>query len=305
MMRVSDDWMWLAWARWTARIPSHWRPLRVEVGDGRGHLMVGDSTQAIAQLKWWYPSRTNFDAEQWIDKRVRTFKGEVAAAEKTPARACFDETRWLPEVHIAKDTISSLWCGYSAAAGLALEIVLNGAVPKDEHKAAMEIFLPSLGVCALDAPTRWAIYDVSFESPAGYVLRTKRLAMGAVRLELAKGKRLLRLGQVYPGVAALAKTSLENWLTGFYKSGKRHLRAGEKAHAFELEGMKGLECLGVKRLAFPLGRVAPRYMAGAIVHDEKLDRLLVAAHESPRDEKGYLVHAALRRMNWARTERGL
>ncbi len=302
-MRVSDDWMWLAWARWTARVPSHWRPLRVEANGGRGKLMVGDSTQAIAQLKWSYPSEKDFDAEGWIEKRVRSLKGEVAPAKNAPARTAFDETRWLPEVHMAKGAISSVWCGYSAAAGLALEIVLNGAVPDEVRRASMELFLPSLGVCALDAPTRWSVFDVSFESPPGYVLHGKRLDLGNLRLELAKGKRLLRLGQVYPGVAALAKSPMANWLTGFTTPGRRHLQGDEKAQPFEREGMKGLEYLGVKRFAFPLGGVAPRHMAGAVVHDEQLDRILLAVHESPGKEEGELVYDALRRMNWARTER--
>ncbi|MCH7910120.1 MAG: hypothetical protein IIB38_10940 [Candidatus Hydrogenedentes bacterium] len=298
------EWSWLAWARWKVKIPVNWRPLRVENRDSSGHLMLGDSEQATVQFKWWNPPTKGFDISRWLDKRLRSMGKKVRAEEEAPAAFRFDRSLWLPEVRTRKGAVSSVWYGYSARAPLVLEVVVNCGAGPEVRDLAKNLLLPSLDVSAADAPTRWSVYDTSFESPPGYTIYKSRLHLGAISLFLENGRRQLMLCQVYPGTAALAKKPLETWLDISSLKGKWHSSAAMQGPAaVKVGAFSGLERAVTKRRPFPLGRLAQRHCVAVVAHDQALDRLLLAEHISPDTTESKFVSNAVRSMNWAHRER--
>ena len=297
------EWSWLAWARWKAKIPAHWRPLRIENKDATGSFMIGDSTQATVQIKWWSPPHEGFDGSRWLGERLRSLWKGVKAAEEAPAADCFDQTLWLPEARTRKGAISSVWYGYSSRARLLLEVVINGSAGRHVQELAETMLLPSLDVSGLNSATRWAVYDTSFESPPGYVIHESRLNLGAISLVLKLGKNQLMLCQVYPGTTALVKTPLTGWLETSALKGKRRSIPIDGNREIEVDSFNGLKRESAELLPFPLGRLGPRHCLAMITHDKTLDRLLMAEHISPVWTEDELVSEAIRRMNWAHGDR--
>jgi len=294
---------WLAWARWKAKIPAHWRPLHVENKDLAGRFMIGDSTQATVQIKWWNPPSTGFDGSRWLGRRLHSLWKGVRVAEEAPAGDRFDQTLWLPEARTRKGAISSVWYGYSSRARLLLEVVINGGAGRDVKELAETILLPSLDVSDLNAPTRWAVYDTSFESPPGYMVHESRLNLGAISLLLKLGNNQLMLCQVYPGTAALTRQPLTGWLEASALKGKRRSIPIDGAGEIQVDSYIGYKRESTELLPFPLGRLDPRHCLAMIVHDTMLDRLLMAEHISPLWTEDEMASEAIRRMNWARGNR--
>lgn len=294
----------LAWARWSTKIPSHWRILRVDIKDRTGSITLGDRTQAIARIKWWHPPNADFDGHAWMARRLRTMQRKARAAEHAPAASSFDRTLWFPEAPTPKGgLISPTWYGYSSPARLLLEIVVNGAAGAEARAPVTEVLLPSLDTSGADAPTRWAVYDTSFESPSAYRIVESRLNLGGISLRLAKGKDRLLLGQVYPGTAALAKKPLEDWLGDPSPRGRWIAKTQGGPRPLRIGPIQGLERSGTKHLPFPLGPLIRRHFTAAVAHDSALDRILLVEHLGPHKKPEGLSLQLLESMNWARRER--
>ena len=171
----------LAWAGWRLRAPRDWRPLGLGGAGREGFLVLGDARQPVVRIRWVRPGRRRFDARRWVlrcAKRIagRTCKVEEADASPAsgtrfpPARAAgaspaFDVTARV----VAKDPRGEApvwaWYGFSASAGLGLELVASGQIDTRQRKALDEIVLPSLGATPAEAPSRWSVIEASFLSP--------------------------------------------------------------------------------------------------------------------------------------------
>jgi hypothetical protein len=265
--------------------------------------MLGDSEQATVQFKWWNPPARNFDGARWLGKRLRSMGKKVRAEEVPPPGPRFDRCLWLPEVRTRKDAVSSVWYGHSAKAQLVLEVVVNAGAGPEIRELAENLLLPSLNVSAANAPTQWSVYDTSFASPSGYTILDSRLHLGAISLFLKNRKRRLTLRQVYPGTAALAKKPLETWLDMSALEGKWHSATADGPKAVSVGEFDGLERAVTKRRPFPLGRLARRHCVAVVVHDQTLDRLLLAEHISPDVTAAESVSNTVCSMNWAHRER--
>jgi hypothetical protein len=184
-----------------------------------------------------------------------------------------------------------------------LEVVINGGAGRNVNELAETILLPSLDVSDLNAPTRWAVYDTSFESPPGYVIHESRLNLGAISLVLKLGKNQLMLCQVYPGTTALTKAPLTGWLETSALKGKRRSIPVDGNREIHVDSFNGLKRESTELLPFPLGRLGPRHCLAMIAHDKTLDRLLIVEHISPVWTEDEWVSEAIRRMNWARGTR--
>ncbi len=294
---------WIAWAGWKARIPEHWRPLRVENRDATGTFMIGGATQATVQVKWWTPDRERFDGARWLGKRLRSLWKGVVAEPEAPAADRFNQTMWLPKARTRKGAGCSVWYGYSSDAQLLIEVVVNSGAGTEVGQLAETVLLPSLDVSHRKAPMRWAVYDTSFESPPGYVIHESRLNLGAISLILKQGKHQLMLCQVYPGGSALGKASLAEWLDTTALRGKRKSNPIDGAKEIQIDSFKGLKRASTEHLPFPLAQIEPRHCVAMIVHDERLDRLLIVEHISPVWTEDVLVSDAIRGMNWTLEDR--
>lgn len=150
----------------------------------------------------------------------------------------------------------------------------------------LEDILPGLRVTAKDEPCRWSLYDVAFVSPAGFELVRRHLFSGDIALGLAKGKQEgLLLRQVYPAALAIERRPLERWLaeTPF----KERRRAPTvRPDKWQRNGMNGILRRGHRRLPSPMGWCSSRYSTAIAAVDEKLDRVLIAEHQT-RGQHGH------------------
>jgi hypothetical protein len=270
-------------------------------------MILGDSSQAVAQIKWSKQTGRNFDSERWLKQHIKAVASKSTKVDNEPAPADFEQVAWISGVGSPKTGPRSLWYGYSSKAKLLLEIVVNSKIDEKTQRIFRTRVLPSLRVCDHSLPTKWAFFDVSFESPAGFTIKEKRLNVGDMALELTSRKlgRLL-VRQVYPASLALQRRKLEKWMRSFPKKEHRHFKPSNESEQWKVESferdMNGLICRGQKRLPFPLGFCTPRFTISAISHDTQLDRLLIVEYDGKKPEADSAVSKVISRMNWARFE---
>jgi hypothetical protein len=200
------------------------------------------------------------------------------------------------------------WYGFSSAAGLGLELAASGHLDSRQRRALDDLVLPSLRLAPADQPTRWAVFEASFVSPAGFLLRAARLHVGDIALCLAaRGGRRLLLRQVYPADLALSRRPLEAWLDyPPFREHRRFRREGEaqpwQAASFGRR-LEGLLRRGRKALPAPLGPLGGRRSVAAAARDTELERLLLAEYDGPHEADPDVVAEAIGQMNWAILEK--
>ena len=292
------NWSWLAWSRWKTKIPEHWRPLRVENADESGSLMLGDTTQATAQIEWWSPSVADFDISQWMDKRQQSLWQTAIADQKAPGADRFDRTLWLPEARTRRGALSSVWYGYAKQAKLIIEVVINHSAGQEVLDLSRQVVLPSMDVSDPDAPTRWAVYSTRFVSPPGYEIYESRLNLGTIMLFLRKGKDRLVLCQFYPGTIALSKQPLADWLETSALKGKWHSKKDPQVREWRVGAFEGIRQERAMSRPFPLDLLGKSHCLSIIVHDKRSDRLLMAEHIHLMQTDEHMVTKAIEEMNW-------
>ena len=307
MKKKTTEYIWFAWGGWMMKIPPTWRPLKIEDKSGTGRIILGDSSEAVAQIKWSRQSGRNFDPGRWLKQRIKAVASKSAVIDNDPAPAEFEQAAWIDQTAPSKKRPMSVWYGYSSKAKLLMEAILNNEIDEKTQRIFRMKVLPSLRVCDDTLSTKWSFFDVSFESPAGFTLKTKRLNVGDMALEFTSKKdgRLL-VRQVYPASLALQRRKMDKWVRSFPHKEHRHYKQFNDAENWKVESFErninGLICRGQKRLPFPLGFCAPRFTISAISHDTQLDRLLIVEYDGKRPEADGAVSDIISRMNWARFE---
>jgi len=300
----STDWTWLAWSGWKARIPAHWRPLRVENRERTGCFMLGDTNHAMVQVKWWTPPDKKFDFDRWLNKRCRSqwkmAKGAKAENE-VPGSVCFDRACWLAKDRGGKRSNSPVWYGYASKGSLVLEIIVNGSTESEAQDFARNELLTSMRVSRTDEPVQWAVYNTRFESPPGYRMEEYRLNPGAILLFLSKNKSRLMVGQIYPGSIALDNRSLLDWAGTTVLKGKWHQKNTSDLNEYHIGASEGIRVKRIMSRPFPLDRFdfGKCVCLTGIVHDRELNRLLIAEHIDPVETNDVMVSEAIKRMNWS------
>jgi hypothetical protein len=294
----------LAWAGWLTWIPSDWRPLKIEHKTDGGLLVLGDNEQAIARIRWTRPDE-DFDPDRWLTRRIEAVGPGSKPADGAPAADRFDETLWMPDVHSEGDVVSSIWFGYRSDAQLILEIVINGVLPRRVFRKMERLVLPAMDAAPATAPTRWAVFNTSFQTPPGFRRTQHQIKLGNVALELERGRERLSVRQVYPSGLAERRRKMENWAQVSSLKDRRSLRSGEleplQVDSFGAE-LEGWLCRGRKVIPFPFSGIMPRDNVIAVLKDEELDRLLIAEHETPRGQADDTAVDCVSKMNWARFE---
>lgn len=278
------------------RLPPSWRALRIEGNWIKGQMMIGDASNAIMQIKWYRPGSRKFDPARWVAARIK----DPSTADEGPKLVDFVQTAWQ---HQADDD-KALWYGYAPRADLALGILTNCAISERLTRQAISRVLPSVEVSDASAPTRWAVFDASFETPGGFFITKQRLHLGDLILEFHAndGARLL-VRQVYPSQLALQRRKMERWIeVPPFKEHRKFKHTGQ-VEPWQVDALGrwlcGFRRRGRKKLPFPLGFCSPRWSVAAIVHDEEMERLLIAEYDSPRENDENPLTEAIAQMNWA------
>lgn len=291
----------LAWAGWQLQMPSEWRPLKMHGTAEKGWMMVGDAVCAMFSIHWEKPdARTARSGHEWVDQRFERLG--LQPDLYPPAAAHFTACGWSCGVQTEEDKQTAYWYGYSQPAELVLGVKVNGVLPESVLELIIEQVLPSLRAPALSEGTTWSMHEVSFVSPPGFQLAQRHLYMGDVALELHRGRgETLMLRQVYPAELALKRRPFERWLASYPFKEHRKLRKSstmvESWKPAKPEGLVGLKREGRKRLGFPLGSVAPRWTHALAVHDQELDRLLIAERVVSSETDASVCETAITNMN--------
>ena len=275
-------------------MPPDWRPLRLEGDAKAGSAMIGDTVEARLKVIWARvpPAR----AKRCWSRRLRRGAERVGI----PSPRGFTECVLLRP----KKGERTIWVGYSAPAGLVVELLYRNAAGRGKAGDLERFVLPSLQA---DPPggggTFWSIFGASFVAPKGFALVGRSLHLGEISLRFARGKEVLSLGQVYPADLAISRRPLGFWLRNWpweRKTLRPHRALGEdRPWRVELESgaMSGLLRAGRKRVRWPLGFLAPRRVLSAAVVDASAGRILRAEVQSPRAPEESILAQAVRDMN--------
>lgn len=301
------NWIHLGWAGWRMRVPPEWRPLDIRGDWKQGMMMLGDSQQPFLRVKWWRHKERGFQPTRWARKRLRLSPSRVTSKEGAPSSTDFLCLAWAEGSATGKRRARSIWCGHAAHAGLLLELVTGGNVSENVWKRITRRVIPSLKASAKQSSTRWAIFDSSFEIPAGFRMQARSLALGDIALGFsARGGRRLVVRQVYPSELALGRRKMAKWLDASPFQDRRKFRASGPVEAWMTEvggrALRGYCRRGWKRFPFPLGWCAARWSAAAVVQDRDLDRLLLAEYEAPSEAGDGPLEQAIVGMNWAHSQ---
>jgi hypothetical protein len=245
-------------------------------------MMIGDALSACFSIHWEQQKRGAVsDGEAWARGRLKRLG--LNPEPSPPATQRFSACTWAHGVQSEEDKKTTHWFGYSAGANLLLGVKVNGVLPDPQRDLITQQVLPSLETTPADRGTSWAMYDLSFVSPPGFSLVQRHLYMGDVALEFRKNRReSLLLRQVYPADLALARRDHSRWLLIYPFKEHRRLRKSRLEttpweHPVRRE-LVGIRQRGLKRLGFPLWHVAPRKTHAMSIHDQSLNRLLIAEH---------------------------
>ncbi len=291
----------LAWAGWQLQMPDDWRPLKLSGTPAKGWMMVGDAECAMFSIHWERPKAgALLDGQSWVAGRLR--RHGVLPDGAPPAAEYFSACSWARGVQTEEDKQTTYWYGYAAPAELLLGLKINGVLPQAQLAQVTKRVLPTLRTSPADAPSTWAMYDLSFVAPPGFQLEKRHLFAGDVALEFRRGRReSLMLRQVYPGDLALGRRSYERWLAAYpFKQHRRLRSSGQKVEPWQeglRQGVTGMLRRGRKRLGFPLGGLAPRWTSALAVHDQRLNRLLIAEHMATEETDGSVCAEAIGGMN--------
>jgi hypothetical protein len=294
----------LAWAGWQLTLPEDWRPLKLNGNADKGWMMVGDAVCAMFSVHWErVPEMRPTDGRAWVEGRLKR-QGVPVSSPNPPAKEHFTVCAWAHALQTREDKYTTFWYGYSADAGIVLGIKVNGVLPRHQLNQITRHVMPSVRASSMKDESIWAMYNVCFRAPAGFELINRHLYSGDVALEFAKGRsEALLLRQVYPGDLALSRRSFEQWLDASPFKGHRKLRSSETTHeAWPHEDEEGLRRTGRKRLAFPLGVIAPRHTCAVALHDKSLNRLLIAEHTASSEIDMRVCEQAVAHMSQALLE---
>lgn len=299
-IRQTDS--WLAWEGWSVKIPADWRPLKIDGNHGRGSMMVGNAEKAIMLVKWWRPEdRPSFSVEEWLKHRFKKLGTVPTEEPSAPRPNGFSKTAWVVELESKDGSSKTIWYGHAPAAGMVLEVVLNCNVEKYLQQKVIKKILPGLQVNSRNEETPWALYEVSFLSPQGFILNQRHLCSGDVALEFVKGKtETLLVRQVYPAGLAMKRRTYERWLEEYpFKEHRRFKLQTIKHWEHNVpRRMTGMKRYGWKQLSFPLGFCSRRFSSAVAATDEEIDRTLIAEYMSRQDMADDVVVKAIERMNW-------
>ncbi len=288
-----------AWCGWALRIPQSWRPLKFYGNGLDGSVHLGDADRGILRVRWKRTLDRRPDPGRWKKRRIRTLGGHRRGrlAESAPATPAVQETV------LVQTAQGVVWSGFSAPAGIALEIAFNAALEDEEIKAVLQQILPTMRVFPISEETPWALFDTTFRTPPGFLLEQHRLHLGDLAILVATpGKNhWLMVRQVYPAELALERRPLEKWLGLRIFPDRRRRRRFQGPDRWELrDGARALDGLlesGVSRLPAPLGFWHPRVWTAALVRDPVADRLLMAEAELENGNPFDAVQDALSAMN--------
>ena len=289
----------IAWQGWELRVPQDWRPLEIAGDYKRGKMMIGNAEIPVVQIKWWRPEEKEFYDYEWIAARIRKLK--ALPSDNPPRPPGFSNTGWVKDLEFKENISKTIWYGYAKSAGVMMELVMTSIADSSIRKMVVSKILPNLKVYRRDEETRWALYNVSYRIPSGWILSRKHLYSGDIALEFtnSENKSLLVVRQVYPAELALSRRSMEQWLENpvFRTRRKFHIDADTKYRFAEKRFDRALLRKGKLRVAFPLAWLKPLCYDAMIAVDSNLDRLYIAEVVSKSETDSSLLEEIVLKMN--------
>lgn len=285
----------IAWCGWRIDGPDAWRPLKITGDPAKGSMMIGDGERPVLFVQWRQVGARGFDADTWLSRRFRKLR--ALPDTKAPRPRGVETAAWVREIELREGQSKSVWCGYSRAAELLLELVTTNVTGHLDNRETLEQVLPTLSVSGHTEACLWSLYGVGLLSPPGFKLVRRHLFSGDIALGFKRrGREGLLLRQVYPAGMAVSRRPLERWLKmpPFTERRRPPKRAPQ---AWSQQGLEGMARTGWRHLPSPMGWCNPRYATAIAAVDAGRDRLLIAERVSPREHGVDLVTECILNMN--------
>lgn len=266
----------LSWQGWQLELPARWNPVKIEGDYDSGSVLIADLHRPRLGMRWRKGSK-RFDPKTWAPKALRDEVGQLATAEATPHP--LDGSDWQSSsVYIEPEPPGrDVWVGYSTVSRRCLEIVHHA---HRRESVLTGTILPSLRDAPREQSKRWAVFDLSCESPAGLKLVSHRLNAGDLSLSFEDNRRLVAVRQIALAEMALKRRELKQWLADQEARKRKYYRLAGELTETELAGELGRRLRGVwrestRRKRFFLIRSLPPKLITAALHDAQRDRLII------------------------------
>lgn len=218
----------LAWAGWWLPLPASWRLVRIDGGFGKGMLALGDEERARLELSWAWVTRRSLNVPRYAR---RFLLEQLPRRERRKAKKDMETLR-LPHFQtllLLRNDKMTRAVGYSAANHRFLHWVYHHASRREEEQFLGKI-LPQWKDQPLTGAARWHFFNLSFSTPPGFRLRSARLNLGDMTIQLLHpttwgSRRRLLIRFIYPANLALTRQAMDQWLLTLFKSSRGVYRA--------------------------------------------------------------------------------
>ena len=187
--------MMLIWDGLQVQIPKEMEPATLD----RGFIRLVGSKMPTASLRFGHEKR-RFDPRRDGRRILR-----AAGLPQEPLRKC--EETWTRQ--IPGDLYrSSLLCVVQLSGSRAVVAALFSAPPP---AGMAETILASLAWTPTEAWRRWHCYDITFETPPSYLLKTAAFQPGRFLLKFTKGRSELTFDRLAPASVLLTGMTFVTW----------------------------------------------------------------------------------------------
>lgn len=248
-----SGWKEVAWNGIRLAVPPDWEPARIEA-----HRLLLESASGPAMEVKWGPVRGRFSHQAHLRRLRRLGTAAGAAARRCPLPAA-----WEPALSRC-DATGFSWAGSGMAATGAIFVcprrrtagLIQFFHPPDapDDPGRSSAVLEQLHFSDTSEGTRWALFDICAELPAGFRLIRHRFEPGRFTLAFAAARCRVELVRWAPAAVLLDGRRLE----GFARSaaGWEALRfaAVAEAEPTVVEGQSAAPAGLIERLAARAGR---------------------------------------------------
>jgi hypothetical protein len=275
-------------------VPSAWNLVFTQGNYEAGNVRLADEDSVRLEMRW-QPAERGQAPEAMVDAYLRRVarKADKDRVElsihrglnlASPVGKDVECYRWMAEQQVLAMLSRCRQCGRI------VHLHLLGR-PEEPLRGLARTVFASLDDHPEGGVLFWKFLDVEFASPARLPLMDRSLQAGCIRM--AFGRRLLRLEFVRASLAevVLARKSLAEWFTEFYRKQLRRRRF--EIQEVPVRGHRGIDVTGRAWLLVNPSRLfgRPRILRAACWHCDETNRIFICCFDGSAGEAAMFQRA--------------
>ena len=276
------------WQGINITVPEDWELVATGGDAESGYLRLADSHRVRLEARW-EPARGSKKASEAVGrylkrvrKKAKRQRTELSVRRHLGLASLRDKDiecyRWV------SDQQALAMMSLCKECSRLVHVHVLGLPEEQLNNLARTIF-SSLQDHSQGGALKWRFYDLEFCTPSGMKLQKQELKTGCVRMSFAGAGGELEFARMSVAQVVLAKSTLEEWFTGFWGKLLRQYRytIGER----DIKNHAGLEVAGVASvLRSPLRFIGRRRrLRAACWHCEETNSLFVCSRSSRSDDE--------------------